>query len=190
MMNRRLQGNITAYNMVVETWWHKLFNIAYAKTADRDTAHDIVQEVFLTVWEKWEDVPKDEEIEFYLLHVLRYKVLNHYRSSSSKYKIQLQELDDFLNQLSDHERDTISTDQRLAIAENAVALLSPSLKRVFILRIQEGYSYQKIGALLNIDPASARVLYSRAVSQLQKTVAAKPAVALSFIATLQLVTIS
>lgn len=189
MMNRRLRGNITAYNMVVETWWHKLFSIAYAKTADRDIAHDIVQEVFLTIWEKWESVPKDEEIEFYLLHVLRYRVLNHYRSSS-RYKVQLQELDDLLHQLSDHEGDTIHTDQRLAIAENAVDLLSPSLKRVFILRIQEGYSYQKIGALLNIDPASARVLYSRALSQLQKTVATKPAVALSLIATLQLVTIS
>jgi RNA polymerase sigma factor (sigma-70 family) len=189
MTNRRLQGNITAYNMVVETWWHKLFSIAYAKTADRDTAHDMVQEVFLTVWEKWEDVPKDEEIEFYLLHALRYRVLNHYRSSS-RYKVQLQELDDLLHQLSDHEGDSVYTDQRLAIAESAVAMLSPSLRRVFILRIQEGYSYQKIGALLNMDPASARVLYSRAISQLQKTVASKPAVALSLIATLQFVTIS
>lgn len=189
MMNRRLRGNIPAYNMVVETWWHKLFSIAYAKTADRDTAHDMVQEVFLTVWEKWEEVPQNEEIEFYLLHALRYKVLNHYRSSS-RYKIQLQELDDLLHQLSDHEVDSIYMDQRLALAKSAVDMLNPSLRRVFILRIQEGYSYQKIGALLNIDPASARVLYSRAINQLQKTVASKPAVALSLIATLQLVTIS
>jgi RNA polymerase sigma factor (sigma-70 family) len=189
MMHRRLRGNITAYNTVVEMWWHKLFSIAYAKTADRDIAHDMVQEVFLTVWEKWEEVPQNEEIEYYLLHALRYRVLNHYRSSS-RYKFQLQELDDLLHQLSDQDISPIQNDQRLALAENAVAMLAPSLRRVVMLRIQEGYSYQKIGALLNMDPASARVLYSRAIAQLQKTVASKPAVALSLLATLQLVTIS
>ena len=83
MSSMRLQENVSGYNTLVETWWNKLYGIAYAKTADRDLAHDMVQEVFLTVWEKWDAVPHNEEIEFYLLHALRYRFLNLYRSSSS-----------------------------------------------------------------------------------------------------------
>lgn len=189
MSSMRLQGNISRYNTLVETWWNKLYGIAYAKTADRDLAHDMVQEVFLTVWEKWDAVPHNEEIEFYLLHALRYRILNFYRSSS-RYKVQLQQLDDLLHEISDSEDEHAFPDQRLALAEHAVTLLSPSLRRVFTLRIQKGYSYDKIGSLLNMDPASARVLYSRALEQLRKSVTAKPTVAMSVMMALQLVTIS
>ena len=185
----RLQGKIPMYNALVKTWWNKLFRIAYAKTADRDQAHDMVQEVFLSVWEKWDAVPQGEDVEFYLLHALRYKVLNYYRSSG-RYKIQLQQLDELLNQISDKAEEHHYADQRLILAENAVALLPPSLKRVFTLRIQDGYSYDKIGQILDMDPASARVLYSRALDQLRKAVARKPEVVLSLIAALPLVTIS
>ncbi len=177
------------YNALVKTWWNKLFRMAYAKTADRDQAHDMVQEVFLSVWEKWDAVPQGAEAEFYLLHALRYKILNYYRSSG-RYKVQLQQLDELLNQISDKAEEHQYADQRLILAENAVELLSPSLKRVFTLRIQHGYSYDKIGQILDIDPASARVLYSRALDQLRKAVARKPEVVLSLIAVLPLVTIS
>lgn len=177
------------YNTLVATWWSKLYRIAYARTADRDKAHDIVQEVFLGVWEKWDQVPRDEEVEFYLLHALRYGVLNHYRASG-RYKVQLQQLDDLLHELSDSDDSRQYADQRIAVAEHAVAQLPPSLKRVFTLRIQEGYSYDKIGQLLGIEPASARVLYSRALEQLRKTVAQKPEMVWGILALLPLVIIS
>ncbi|WP_118952847.1 RNA polymerase sigma factor [Taibaiella helva] len=177
------------YNTLVDAWWPKLYRIAYAKTADRDKAHDMVQEVFLNVWEKWETVPQNEEIEFYLLHALRYGILNYYRSSG-RYKVQLQQLDDLLHEIGDSEDEQQYADQRLMLAEHAVTLLSPSLKRVFTLRIHNGYSYDKIGQLLDMDPASARVLYSRALDQLRKTVARKPEVVLILTAALPLVTIS
>lgn len=189
MAGLKLQGDSARYNTLVATWWQKLYGIAYSKTADRDQAHDMVQEVFLTVWEKWDVVPHNEEIEYYLLHALRYRILNFYRSSG-RYKVQLQQLDDLLLEISDSEDEHAFADQRLALAEHAVTLLSPSLRRVFTLRIQKGYSYDKIGALLNIDPASARVLYSRALDQLRKNVSSRPTVALSVLMTLQLVTIS
>jgi len=186
----RLRGNISAYNRLVETWWRKLYTIAFAKTADRDAAHDMVQEVFLSVWNKWETVPQNDEIGFYLLHALRYRVLNHYRKSG-RYKQQLQQLDELLDQLSDTaEEQAAAAEQRLRFAQEAVNLLTPSLRQVFMLRIEKGYSYSKIGALLDIDPASARVLYSRALTQLRKTVAARPAVAMSLALVLDLVTIS
>ncbi len=185
----KLRGKLAEYNALVEAWWSKLYGIAYAKTADRDQAHDMVQEVMLTVWEKWDTVPHNEEIEFYLLHALRYRVLNYYRSSG-RYKVQLQQLDDLLHEISDSEDGHAFAEQRLALAEHAVTLLAPSLRRVFTLRIEKGYSYDKIGALLDIDPGSARVLYSRALEQLRKSVATRPTVAVSVMMALQLVTIS
>jgi RNA polymerase sigma factor (sigma-70 family) len=189
MKYMRLQGKTPMYNALVKTWWNKLFRMAYTKTADRDQAHDMVQEVFLSVWEKWETVPQGDDVEFYLLHALRYKILNYYRASG-RYKIQLQQLDELLNQISDKAEEQHYVDQRLVLAENAVELLPPSLKRVFTLRIQNGYSYDKIGQILDIDPASARVMYSRALDQLRKAVARKPEVAMSLMAILSLVTIS
>ncbi len=180
------------FKILVDSWWDKLYHLAFAKAGgDRDAAYDIVQDVFIGVWEKWDAVPKNEEAEFYLLHALRYHVLNFYRSNTC-YRSQMEQLELLFRHSetdTDNEEQEL-TDLRLKLTQTAISHLSPSLREVFVLRMEHGYSYQKIAALLKIEVGSARVLYSRALEQVRKSIAAQPAVALSFITALQLVTIS
>lgn len=51
------------------SYWGKLPGIATAKT-NRNDAPD----VFLSLWEKWEEAPKDESPEYYLLHALKPRI--------------------------------------------------------------------------------------------------------------------
>lgn len=186
------EGSSHAFEALVSRYWDKLLRVAVAKVKDKDTAFDLVQDIFLTVWEKWQEVPQNDEIEFYLLHALKLRVFNFYRSTG-RYREQLKRLEMLLDQ-------TAADDSALArealysfremLLEKAIDQLSPALKQLFILRVRHNYSYKKIAAILDIAPGSARVMYSRALEQVKAYIASQPTLLAGLVATLPLFTIS
>ncbi|MBO9730702.1 MAG: sigma-70 family RNA polymerase sigma factor [Chitinophaga sp.] len=175
----------------VATYWDKLLGIAVAKTNAHD-AFDIVQDVLLCLWEKWDEVPKDKTLEFYLLNALKFRIFKYYRTNG-RYQAHLKKLEVLLN-------DTLEAPGALAqeelhvlkdtIIAEAMEVLSPSQRQLFVLRVQHHYSYQKIAQQLGIDPASARVLYSRALKQVKAHIKENPALSASLVSAFLLFTIS
>jgi len=178
------------FETVVIRHWDKLLGIAAAKT-NKDDAFDLVQDMLLSVWEKWADAPKDEGIEFYLLHALKLRIYNYYRTTG-RYHVHLKKLEQLLHRTVEDPAilaDTALTSFREMLMEKAIGTLTPGQQQLFVLRTRYQYSYQKIGALLDIEPASARVLYSRALQQVKTYIRSNPAVATSLLASFPLFTI-
>lgn len=175
----------------VAAYWDKLLGIAVAKTNAHD-AFDIVQDVLLCLWEKWEEVPKDETLEFYLLNALKFRIFKYYRTTG-RYQAHLRKLEVLLNDTLEEPGALAQEDLRSlkeGIIEDAMEILSPSQRQLFVLRIQYHYSYQKIAQQLGIDPASARVLYSRALKQVKAHIKENPALSASLVSSFLLFTIS
>lgn len=175
----------------VAAYWNKLLGIAVAKTNAHD-AFDIVQDVMLSLWEKWEEVPKDATLEFYLLNSLKFRIFKYYRTNG-RYQAHLKKLEVLLT-------DTLEVPDALdqqdlyglkeTIMNEALDILSPSQRQLFVLRVKHHYSYQKIAQQLGIDPASARVLYSRALKQVKTHIKENPALSASLVSSFLLFTIS
>ncbi|SEW32273.1 RNA polymerase sigma factor [Chitinophaga arvensicola] len=179
------------YEAVVAIYWDKLLGIASAKTNPHD-AFDIVQDVLMSLWVKWEEVPKDETLEFYLLHALKLRVFNYYRTNG-RYQAHLKRLEVVLNdtlESSDALVPDVLHELKDAIVSEALDILSPSQRQLFILRVNYHYSYRKIAEQLGIDAASARVLYSRALKQVKAHIKSNPALSASLISSLMVFTIS
>ena len=178
------EASVTAY-------WDKLLGIAVAKTNAHD-AFDIVQDVLLSLWEKWDAVPKDEGLEFYLLHALKLRIFKYYRTSG-RYQAHLKKLEILLNDTLEAP-DALAQEEleglKEALVNEALHTLSPSQQQLFVLRIKHHYSYQKIAQQLSIDPASARVLYCRALKQVKAHIKANPSLTASLVSSLLLFTIS
>ncbi|HEY9259528.1 RNA polymerase sigma factor [Chitinophaga sp.] len=175
----------------VAAYWDKLLGIAVAKTNAHD-AFDIVQDVLLSLWEKWEDVPKDDTLEFYLLNALKFRIFKYYRTTG-RYQAHLRKLEVLLNDTLEEPGALAQEDLRdlkEGIINEAMEILSPSQRQLFVLRMQYHYSYQKIAQQLGIDPASARVLYSRALKQVKAHVKENPALSASLVSSFLLFTIS
>lgn len=179
-----------AFQTAVAQHWNKLLGIAVAKTNEHD-AFDIVQDVLLSLWERWEAVPKGAELEYYLLNALKFRIFNYYRTTG-RYNAHLKKLETALN-------DTIESADALAqeelyglketLVNEALDSLSESQRQLFVLRVKHHYSYQQIAQLLNIDAASARVLYSRALKQVKSHIQTNPALTVSLLSSMILFTI-
>ncbi|QEH41696.1 RNA polymerase sigma factor [Chitinophaga sp. XS-30] len=177
-----------AFEASVIRYWDKLLGIATAKT-NPDDAPDVVQDVFLSLWEKWEEAPKDETLEYYLLHSLKLRIYNYYRTTS-RYQAHLKALEHMLQETLEvvFVREDMQA-LRESFLDEALETLSPSQRQLFLLRTRHQYSYRKIAQLLNIEPASARVLYARALQQVKSYIHANPALAARLMSALILFTI-
>lgn len=179
-----------AFETAVMRYWDKLLGVAVAKTDEQD-GFDLVQDVLLAAWEKWEELPKDETLEYYLLHALKLRIFNYYRSTS-RYRHRLQKLEMLLDTTVEQD-DVLAGEHGLAFREallrEAMAALTPHQQQLFTLRVHHRYSYQQIAAILHIAPASARVLYARALEQIKTHIRTNPVASESLLSAFVLFTI-
>lgn len=73
------KGDIKVFNEIFNAYWQKLFAAAYSRTKDEQQAKDIVQEVFIQLWDRREELHLTSgSFAFYLLKSVKNRVINYY----------------------------------------------------------------------------------------------------------------
>src|SRR5688500_7406868 len=68
--------------------WKLLYATAFSKTDSHQETFDIVQELFINIWEKRNTIKVKGSMEAYLLRSLRNRIYNHFRNNGIKEKIE------------------------------------------------------------------------------------------------------
>ncbi len=146
----------------------KLYRYARSYLKDETQAEDIVQEVFLKLWDKRNDISRINNIEAWSMTITKNMVLDKIRAKRS-YSMDPQEMkiNEYDSETPDLiiERAEIRTDIR-----RMIETLPDKQREVIILREIEGYSYQKIGEIMGIDQNLVRVTLFRARDNLRKKI--------------------
>jgi len=79
-------GNESAFTQIYNSYWKKLYYIAYRLLKETNAAEEIVQEVFLTLWKNKESLTINS-INHYLAAMTRYAVYR-YLAKEKKYRIE------------------------------------------------------------------------------------------------------
>lgn len=75
---RRLKiGDEQAFQAVFDFFGENLFHFAFSYLKDTASAEEIVQEVFLRIWEIREDIDEEKSFKSFLYRITVNKVLNH-----------------------------------------------------------------------------------------------------------------
>ena len=151
-----------------------LYRLALSLVKDKLEAEDIVQDVFLKLWDKRDEWKNIENVEAYCFRMaknlsldrmtsLRMKTTESISSEDSDYKFV-----DSQTPLSQFER----MEKRQAI-DKSIELLPENQRMVFQLREVEGMSYQEIAATLNISEELVKVSLYRARNKLKDLLSQK-----------------
>lgn len=137
------------------------FALRYVK--DADTAHEIVQESFLSLWEKRESIDPERSVTSYLSTSVRNKCLNHLRDTKkfSDELLSVENLpqDAFYEQHISLNAAEIATRIRLATSE-----LPEKCREVFELSRNEHLKYEEIAQRLNISVKTVETQISKALA--------------------------
>lgn len=69
------KGDERAFKAIYDRFWQKLLALAIYKTGSREKAQDIVQDLFVNLWERRENI-EVQNLENYLFSAIKYKIID------------------------------------------------------------------------------------------------------------------
>ena len=143
-----------------DRWYTQLIRYVVEATRSSDFAEDLVQDVFMQLYQILRSGKEIEHPKAWTLCVLRRAVLRQMQERS-RFE-QLDEIEIAHNSLND------GTDAY--VIQNLLRLLSPRKQEVLLLRL-EAMKYREIADRLGISMTSVNTLLARALQKLRKAVA-------------------
>src|SRR6202030_486461 len=80
VIQRCLQGDQSAWDLIVRQHWRKVFNVAYKFVGKHDEAEDLAQDIFLKVFKSLDTFDRRANFQTWLVSVSRNLCIDHYRS--------------------------------------------------------------------------------------------------------------
>jgi len=160
------------FKQIFETWYPRL--LRFAKEYVGDEAEDILQNVFLKLWEKRTLLSADTNLNAYLLTMVKNRCmdfLNHQkvveRYASHQKTIQ-QETSFNYYAISKFDPEQMDIEALERLAEKAIAELPEQCRKVFELSRYEGLKYREIAERLGISVKTVETHISNALKILRK----------------------
>lgn len=140
---------------------NKLFRFALRIVGNTEDAEDIVQEVFIKVWNKRQDMHKFLNMEAWCMKLVKNQSLDRLKSGQFKASFNNKETKDLESEEHNpHGQSELS--DTLKIVHDCIAQLPAKQKQIIQLRDIEGYSYQEIAEIMELDINQVKVNLFRA----------------------------
>jgi RNA polymerase sigma-70 factor (ECF subfamily) len=165
LMERFLRGEIEGFNLLVENYKVKLFNLLYRLTGAREEAEDILQETFLRVYKERESYDFNYSFSTWIYTIALNLCRNLYRR---KNRVRFTSLDTLLSQPGSDSENFGNKSRLSSILEKTINTLPLKYKKVFLLRDVDQLSYEDIALTLGIPLGTVKSRVNRARRILKK----------------------
>lgn len=160
----QLDRDAVAFTTLYERYWEKLVTIAYLRLQCTMDAQEVVQEVFLDIWKRSENIQIRYTFNTYISAALKYKILT--LLAKRKNEMNRQAMIDLLETDSSTEQ-WLSYQQLRDELESTVQSLPEKCRLVFRLSREKGLSEKQIAETLNISLKTVESHMSRALKTLR-----------------------
>lgn len=137
--------NPSYFEQVFKDHWELMYQSAYRKIPDQNVVEDILQEIFIDIWQRRESLDIKMSIKGYLMTAVKYQVMKHFDSIEKNKVIAISELPEI------YEEEVLEFDELFEQIEMAMDALPPKSKLIFKLSRIEGYSVEEIASKLNLS---------------------------------------
>lgn len=156
-------------NLYVE-FAHELYSYGLKIAKDEYLVKDCIQETFIQLIERRKMLSITASIHIYLFKSLRNRILEELRTKSKKQNI-IGQLSERHYEYEQHaEQLIIDLEVKKNIRDTvslSIAKLPSRQKEIVYLKYTQGFNYDEIAELLNIDKASARTLLYRSLKSIK-----------------------
>jgi RNA polymerase sigma-70 factor (ECF subfamily) len=169
LSNEIKQGNSTAFEFLFKNYYPRLYGYAFRFIPDTDTVDDIVQECFIKLWEKHQNL-NSESITSLLFAMVRNGCLNYLKHKDIEEKYQLE----YLAKIGDEERLYYSDfafdpehkllyDELQEQTKFVINNLPARCRQVFIMSRLKGMKNKEIATELQISTTAVEKHISKAI---------------------------
>lgn len=145
------KGNVAAFDSLFEVYSPKLYGFAFKYFRNEADAEELVQEVFVKVWENRQSLKTEYSFKAYLFTIALNQIRKYFNKKAVvlRYLEGLQHEPEFSDQALDEDYE--SALQKL---NSIIEQIPPRRREIFIKSKLEGKSSKEVAAELNISPGT------------------------------------
>lgn len=160
---------------LIEKYAHKVHNLAFRITRSEEDAEEIVQDVFITVYNKIDRFEGKSAFSSWLYRITVNTAFMKLRKRKQHASISLEEIspgvkDSWVSNRSEHSdvNYICSRHELRQEIERAVSRLPEEYRTIFVLRDVDGLSNQEVGEILNLSVPAVKSRLHRSRLMLRK----------------------
>ncbi len=145
------RGNESALKEIYSNYFFQLYNYSKKYIKSPQLSEEIVQDVFLKLWEKKHDLREEvSSLKPFLHTICKNNIINTLRRAVKEQSIQADILEHYFLEFENPENELIFKEYK-EIALKAIAELPPKRQVVYKMCRLEGKTYEEVATLLNIS---------------------------------------
>lgn len=144
------KGDQLAFAEIYNLYRGKMYTYACNLCKSTETAEEIVQEVFIRIWQKKEQINADMNFAAYLKKATLNHVLNYLKKVARDRRLQ-EELFIYIDAIRNTTEDNLLEKELLKTHDEAIALLPPQKKLIYQMSRNEEMTHEQIAEKLNIS---------------------------------------
>lgn len=153
LLEQLRSGSEAAFTKVYRLYSAQLFKKILRMVYDEDIAKELLQDLFMKIWEGREKIDPSRSFKSFLYAVGINLVYDHFRKTA-KTNVMIARLISTAVEQYTHTEEGIIEKENMDIINSAVQKLPPQRKRVFVLCKLEGKSYAEVSKELNISSST------------------------------------
>jgi RNA polymerase sigma-70 factor (family 1) len=143
-------GNRQAFTQLYTTHLNNLYRYIFLFTKSKEETEEILQEIFIKIWENREKLPEVDSVKNYLFRFAKNKLLDKIRHLQIRQRV-LSEIKRTKDISETTTSDQCTYREYYRLVQQAVENLPPKRKLIFRLNIENGLSHDEIALQLNIS---------------------------------------
>ena len=162
------EGNENAFTTLYETYWAKVYNFSRLYLTSSTEIEEVVQDVFVKVWEGRIFIKENENFKGFLFIITRNIIFNQFRKSFNENAYKLAVLKSASESYS-IEEEMVASDLHIYI-NKLIEELPPRQQEVFKLSREKHLSYREIAQQLDISEKTVERHINEALKFLRKNI--------------------
>jgi RNA polymerase sigma-70 factor (family 1) len=160
------QGRLTAFKEIYTRYWKQLYTDAYKRIQNRESAEEIAQEIFTTLWHKRATLNINQSLAGYLFTSVSNLVIDYHRKElvRERYKASFQLI---YSQADTSMEDTLLVKELQQTIDHEVNSLPDKCRSVFQLSRVEHKSNKEIASELGISEKTVENHITKALKHIR-----------------------
>jgi len=160
------KGSSKAQFEIYKLYYKGMYNVSLRIVQNADQAEDIMQEAFLSAFNKINTWSQEVTFGAWLKRIVVNKSLDYLK----KRKLEISPIDDKdIVEESDYNEPDQSLNMKVKLVKKVVDELPEKYRIVTLMFLFEGFTHIEIGDLLEIKPETSRIRFMRAKEMILKT---------------------
>ena len=164
LIQRCIQGDQQAWDLIVGQYWRKVFNVAYKFVGKHDEAEDLTQDIFLKIFKALNTFDRRANFQTWIISISRNLCIDHYRSVRKERQTIARDVDSSELQPATPDRGPYAQAEHQdlrAQLRQALETLPVTLRTAVVLRDLQELSYQEIADRLGLPEGTVKSRINR-----------------------------